>query len=88
MATFSRNSAAFRIAVPLSLTGAVVAEFVSSGTPTGLGNLMVSALGVDDLPTIYASALLLAVMGLVLTLAVVLLERSVLSWHPSRRAQV
>ncbi len=76
--------AAARVGVPLGLVGAVVAEFSVStyAGSGGLGNLIwTAAASGNGLPEVFASILLLAVIGIVLTLAVVLLERRVLAWH-------
>jgi NitT/TauT family transport system permease protein len=72
-----------RICVPLSVIGAVVAEFVAAGQANGLGTLIVTAASLSDLPTIYASVVVLAVMGIVLFVLVVLVQRRLLAWHSS-----
>jgi NitT/TauT family transport system permease protein len=72
-----------RICVPLSLIGAVVAEFVAAGQTNGLGTLIVTAASLSDLPTIYASVVVLAVMGIALFVLVVLIQRRLLAWHSS-----
>jgi NitT/TauT family transport system permease protein len=72
-----------RICVPLSLIGAVVAEFVAAGQTNGLGTLIVTAASLSDLPTIYASVVVLAVMGIALFVLVVLVQRRLLAWHSS-----
>lgn len=74
-----------RICLPLALVGAVVAEFTTTSSAGGLGVLIDSAEGSDDLPTIFAAILLLAAVGIALTLAVVLLERRLLAWHDDGR---
>jgi len=76
--------AAFRVCVPLSLIGAVVAEFLAAGNASGLGSLIAVAQSQSDLAVIYAATVVLAALGLLLTLIVTLVERSLLSWHPSR----
>lgn len=75
--------AAARVCMPLSVVGAVVAEFSASGQSRGLGSVIEIASQLTDLPTIYAAIVVLAVVGLVLTLVVTLLERRLLSWHSS-----
>lgn len=72
-----------RICVPLSVIGAVVAEFVAAGQANGLGTLIVTAASLSDLPTIYASVAVLAVMGISLFVLVVLIQRWLLAWHSS-----
>lgn len=73
--------AAARICVPLSLVGAVVAEFTASGSAGGLGSAIITANALTDLPAIYAGVACLALIGLVSTGLVVLAERRFLSWH-------
>jgi NitT/TauT family transport system permease protein len=75
--------AAARICMPLSVIGAVVAEFTAAGRASGLGSLIETAASLSDLKTVYASVLVLAFLGIALTLAVVVLQRSVLGWHQS-----
>jgi len=72
-----------RICVPLSLIGAVVAEFVAAGQTNGLGTVIVAAASLSDLPTIYASVVILAIMGIALFVIVVLVQRRLLAWHSS-----
>lgn len=73
--------AAARIGLPLSVVGAVVAEFTTSGRSVGLGALIVAAEYTYDLPEIFAAIMLLALLGVGLTLLVVLTERRVLRWY-------
>jgi NitT/TauT family transport system permease protein len=70
--------AAGRICMPLSLVGAVVAEFVASGEARGLGTLIVTAASLGDLGTVYAAVAVLAVLGVAMFSAVVMLQRLVL----------
>lgn len=74
---------AARICMPLSLIGAVVAEFVAAGTANGLGTLIVTAASLGDLKTIYASVFVLSLMGVALFLLVVFVQNRVLTWHSS-----
>jgi NitT/TauT family transport system permease protein len=73
--------AAARICMPLSLIGAVVAEFVAPGESNGLGTLIVTASSLSDLKTIYASVLVLAIIGITLFVLVVFIQSRVLTWH-------
>jgi ABC-type nitrate/sulfonate/bicarbonate transport system permease component len=73
--------AALRISVPLSLIGAVVAEFLSGAS--GMGQLILIANGDFDTPALFAAVFVLAGMGVLLTGAVSLVERRVLFWHES-----
>jgi NitT/TauT family transport system permease protein len=78
--------AAARICLPLSLIGAVVAEFSAAGQTTGLGSLIETSANQADLKAVYASVVVLALLGISLTLVVVMLQRRLLSWHSSSRA--
>lgn len=73
-----------RICMPLSVIGAVVAEFVAAGKENGLGTLIVTAASLANLPVIYASVVVLAIMGIALFLLVVLVQSRVLTWHSSQ----
>ncbi|GCB49646.1 ABC transporter permease [Streptomyces sp. NL15-2K] len=75
--------AGLRIVFPLSLVGAVVAEMSASGSARGLGTVISVASSMNQLPVVYAAILVLAVMGVLLLLAVTLVERRVLHWHDS-----
>ncbi len=75
--------AAARICMPLSVIGAVVAEFVAAGRTNGLGTLIVTAASLGDLKTIYAAVAVLAVTGIVFFLVVVILQAKLLTWHSS-----
>ncbi len=73
--------AAARIAFPVGLIGAVVAEFSASGSARGLGSVILIAASNVDLKEIYGAMVCLTTMGLVLTGIVVALESRVLVWH-------
>lgn len=78
--------AAARICLPLSVVGAVVAEFTAAGQQAGLGSLIETAASLSDLKTVYASVLMLAFLGIALTSGAVLLQRLLLRWdQPSSR---
>jgi NitT/TauT family transport system permease protein len=72
------------VCLPLSVVGAVVAEFVLAGRQRGLGSVIVTAQAEVQLAPVYAAILCLAAIGVALTLLVVGLERRLLAWHPSR----
>jgi NitT/TauT family transport system permease protein len=76
--------AALRICMPLSLVGAVVAEFVAAGEAKGLGTLVVTAASLGNLGEVYAAVAVLAVMGVTLFTLVVVAERLVLGRHDPR----
>lgn len=73
--------AALRISVPLSLIGAVVAEFLSGSS--GMGQLILIANGDFDTPALFGAIVVLATLGVALTGIVAYVERRVLFWHDS-----
>jgi len=73
--------AALRISVPLSLIGAVVAEFLSGSS--GMGQLILIANGDLDTPVLFGAVIVLAALGVSLTALVSYVERRVLFWHAS-----
>jgi NitT/TauT family transport system permease protein len=73
--------AALRISVPLSLIGAVVAEFLSGSS--GMGQLILIANGDFDTPALFGAIVVLAVLGVGLTTIVAAVEHRVLFWHES-----
>jgi NitT/TauT family transport system permease protein len=73
--------AALRISVPLSLIGAVVAEFLSGSS--GMGQLILIANGEFDTAALFGAVVVLAGLGVTLTVLVSYLERRVLFWHES-----
>jgi len=75
--------ASVKVAVTLSLIGAVVAEW--SGSGDGLGRVILLAHSNLDLPTMFAGVFTLASLGVALTVLVTLLERRLLFWHESVR---
>jgi NitT/TauT family transport system permease protein len=75
--------AALRIVLPLSIIGAVVAELSASGSTGGLGTAISMASSMNQLPTVYASIFILAIMGALLLAVVTLVERRALRWHDS-----
>jgi NitT/TauT family transport system permease protein len=77
--------AAARICVPLSLVGAVVAEFTTTGNASGLGSLIAVDYQQGFLPEVYASVVCLAVIGVLSSTLVVLGERKFLRWSRSAR---
>jgi NitT/TauT family transport system permease protein len=79
--------AAARICLPLSVVGAVVAEFSASGQEAGLGSLIQISAQQSDLATIWASILILAVLGVLFTVVVAVAQAKILWWHtPSRHS--
>ncbi|MEX2237174.1 MAG: ABC transporter permease [Dehalococcoidia bacterium] len=75
--------AAMRVSVPLSIIGAVVAEWF--GAAEGLGRLVQVANANLDLPTLFAAIVVLALMGIALNLLLSIADRLLLGWHASSR---
>ncbi|MEZ0492869.1 ABC transporter permease [Kineococcus sp. TBRC 1896] len=75
---------ALRVVFPLSLVGAVVAEFAAAGARSGLGTLISVASSNSQLDRVFAAIACLALMGSLLLLVVTAVERRVLSWHESQ----
>jgi ABC-type nitrate/sulfonate/bicarbonate transport system permease component len=73
--------AAFKVSIPLSVIGAVVAEWFSGDE--GLGRVIQVSNSNVDMPTAFAAIVSLATMGIGLYAVVSLVERRLLSWHES-----
>jgi NitT/TauT family transport system permease protein len=71
--------AGLKVAMSLSLVGAIVGEFVSS--QHGLGYVILSAQGMFDTTRVFAAITILAVMGVVLMEAIQIAERLALPWY-------
>ena len=74
-----------KISVCLAVVGAIVGEFV--GSARGLGFLLLTAAGTLNAKQVYATLLILIVMGVVLFGIVCGLEKRLLPWHVSVRGQ-
>ena len=72
-----------KVSVTLAVVGAVVGEFV--GSNSGLGYVMQKANGTFDLPLMFAALFILSMIGVILFLAVELVERWLMPWHQSQR---
>ena len=92
LATFMRISlpqalpsifAGLKVSVTLAVVGAVVGEFV--GSNSGLGYLLQIANGTFDLPLMFAALTVLSVIGVLLFVAVDVVERWMIPWHASQR---
>lgn len=79
--------AAARICLPLSVVGAVVAEFSASGETTGLGSLIETSANQANLKAVYASVLVLALLGVAMTAMIALPQRRLLRWQNSNRTR-
>ncbi len=72
-----------RVAATIGLLLAVGAEMLG-GAP-GLGSAITTAQQATDVPGLYARVVVVALLGVALNLAMLTLERRVLSWHSSHR---
>ncbi|QYH34990.1 ABC transporter permease [Salinibacterium sp. M195] len=73
--------AGLRIALPLAVVGASVAEFVAAGQQAGLGSLVTIAAAQANLPVTWASITLLCVMGVILISTLAFVRTRVLWWN-------
>lgn len=72
-----------KVAAALSSTAAVVAEFVASDK--GLGYLLLRYNGDLETPMVFATIIVLSIVGLIIYYAVELLEKFAIPWHVSQR---
>ncbi len=75
---------ALKITFPLALIGAVVAEWFTGDR--GLGVVISVANANLDTPTLFAAVGVLAFIGVIIQIALSLLERRLLFWHESVRS--
>jgi len=75
-----------KVSVTLAVVGAVVGEFV--GSNSGIGYVLQKANGTFDLPLMFAGLVILSMVGVLLFLAIELIERALLPWHASQRHDV
>ncbi len=73
--------AAFTVAAPAAILGAMLAEWV--GANSGLGIQLLNSMQNDDIPELYASLAVASVLSLVAWLAFTLLGRWLFPWHAS-----
>jgi NitT/TauT family transport system permease protein len=71
-----------KVAIALSVVGAVVAEFVNADR--GLGYLIITSTAFFQVPVAFGALILLSVMGIVLFQAVVVIERVFFPWSPGQ----
>ena len=76
--------AGLKVSVTLAVVGAVVGEFV--GSNSGIGYLLQIANGNFDLPLMFAALTVLSLIGVLLFVAVDLVERFTIPWHASHRS--
>ena len=74
-----------KIAISLAVIGAVIGEFVAGHNGLGYYGGLVAA--VLQTPTVYASLVLLSMIGIVLFYIVVAIESWVVHWVPSRQIE-
>ncbi|MGW9182901.1 ABC transporter permease [Agromyces sp. NPDC055661] len=72
--------AGLRIALPLAVVGAAVAEFVAAGQQAGLGSLVTTSAAQANLPVTWASISLLCVLGVLLVALLAVVRKRVLWW--------
>ena len=77
--------AGLRIALPLSIVGATVAEFAAAGQQAGLGALIQIAASQANLPIIWSSILLLCLTGLTLVILLAVARRKILFWDTASK---
>ncbi|HEU4371311.1 MAG TPA: ABC transporter permease [Methylomirabilota bacterium] len=75
-----------KVAIALSVVGAVVAEFVNADR--GLGYLIITSTAFFQVPVAFGALILLSVMGIVLFQAVVVVERVFFPWSPGQETTV
>jgi NitT/TauT family transport system permease protein len=72
-----------KVAIALSAVGAVVGEFV--GSDSGLGNVMLRALGLTNTPLLFAAIIVLTTLAILMFLVIEAIERITIPWHVSQR---
>jgi NitT/TauT family transport system permease protein len=75
--------AGMKVAISLALVGAIAGEFVAS--QVGLGYAILTAQGMFQITTVFASIVLLGILGTMLFYLMNLIERWVVPWHVSQR---
>ena len=75
-----------KVSVTLAVVGAVVGEFV--GSNSGIGYVLQKANGTFDLPLMFSGLVILSMVGVLLFLAIELVERALMPWHASQRHDV
>jgi NitT/TauT family transport system permease protein len=77
--------AGMKVAMSLSLVGAIVGEFIAA--QQGLGFAILSAQGMFRTDRVFAAVFLLSVIGTVLFYIMEYLDRKVIPWHESHRGR-
>lgn len=78
--------AGLRISLPLGVVGAAVAEFVAAGQQAGLGSLITVSAAQADLPVVWGSIVLLALLGILLITLLSIVRKFVLWWADEQAA--
>ncbi|MEV0405580.1 ABC transporter permease [Actinoallomurus sp. NPDC050550] len=82
--TMPKVFAGLRLSLSLALILMVFSELLP-GTTNGIGYMMNDAQSRSDLPTVWASIVLLGILGYVLNMMLLAVERRSLAWHRSAR---
>lgn len=77
--------AGMKVAISLALVGAIAGEFVAS--QVGLGYAILTAQGMFQITSVFASIVLLGILGTVLFYLMNLIERWCVPWHVSQRGE-
>jgi NitT/TauT family transport system permease protein len=77
--------AGMKVAISLALVGAIAGEFVAS--QVGLGYAILTAQGMFQINSVFASIVLLGILGTVLFYLMNLIERWLVPWHVSLRGE-
>ena len=77
--------AGLKVSITLAVVGAIVGEFIAADR--GIGRVLLNANGNMDTELLFAGIIVLTVIGMLLFLALDLLERRLLPWHVSRRIE-
>lgn len=72
-----------KVSVTLAVVGAVVGEFV--GSNSGIGYVLQIANGNFDLPLMFAALVVLSMIGVILFVAIDMIERWAIPWHAAHR---
>jgi NitT/TauT family transport system permease protein len=80
-----RIFAGMKVAMSLSLVGAIVGEFIAA--QQGLGFAILTAQGMFRTDRVFAAVFLLSIMGSVLFYTMEYLDRKIIPWHESHRGR-
>jgi NitT/TauT family transport system permease protein len=77
--------AGLKVGVTFAVIGALVGEFVGAGS--GLGHLTVIAMGSLNTELVFASIIVMALIGVAMYVVIEILERALVPWSRSRRLE-